>query len=199
MDENPENRNNVRLDYKSPITIENLKAGIIYKARMLNYSKHGLYFETDSLLQRGEEVFIGIEYSPYSDSQDTYECLRSTIKWRKKLPTSHFNYGYGVKYSFDYDKQKSRDERLKIVDDQRKHTRKRYSQDLLFAAQNKILKGLAKNISPSGVFIETHHRLEAGYVITLVLPLKNDKTAKIKGEIIWSGPNGFGVKFISIK
>ena len=199
MDENPENRNTARLDYKSPVTIENLKAGIIYQARMLNYSKHGLYFETDSLLQLGEEVFIGIEYSPYSDSQDTYECLRSTIKWRKKLPTSHFNYGYGVKYSFDYDKQKSRDERLKIVDDQRKHTRKRYSQDLLFAAQNKILKGLAKNISPSGVFIETHHRLEAGYVITLVLPLKNDKTAKIKGEIIWSGPNGFGVKFISIK
>ena len=199
MDENPENRNNARIDYRSPVMIENLKAGIIYQARMLNYSKHGLYFETDSLLQLGEEVFIGIEYSPYSDSQDTYECLRSTIMWRKKLPTSHFNYGYGVKYSFDYDKQKSRDERLKIVDDQRKHTRKRYSQDLLFAAQNKILKGLAKNISPSGVFIETHHRLEAGYVITLVLPLKNDKTAKIKGEIIWSGPNGFGVKFISIK
>jgi hypothetical protein len=119
--------------------------------------------------------------------------------WRKKLPTSHFNYGYGVRYSFDYDKQKSRDERLKIVDDQRKHTRKRYSQDLLFAAQNKILKGLAKNISPSGVFIETHHLLEAGHVITLILPLKNDKTAKIKGEIIWSDPNGFGVKFISIK
>jgi Tfp pilus assembly protein PilZ len=199
MDENPENRNTARLDYKSPVTIENLKAGIIYQARMLNYSKHGLYFETDSLLQLGEEVFIGIEYSPYSDSQDTYECLRSTIMWRKKLPTSHFNYGYGVRYSFDYDKQKSRDERLKIVDDQRKHTRKRYSQDLLFAAQNKILKGLAKNISPSGVFIETHNLLEAGHVITLVLPLKNDKTAKIKGEIIWSDPNGFGVKFISIK
>ena len=125
MDENPENRNTARLDYKSPVTIENLKAGIIYKARMLNYSKNGLYFETDSLLQLGEEVFIGIEYSPYSNSQDTYECLRSTIMWRKKLPTSHFNYGYGVRYSFDYDKQKSRDERLKIVDDQRKHTRKR--------------------------------------------------------------------------
>jgi Tfp pilus assembly protein PilZ len=199
MDENPENRNTARLDYKSPVTIENLKAGIIYQARMLNYSKHGLYFETDSLLQLGEEVFIGIEYSPYSNSQDTYECLRSTIMWRKKLPTSHFNYGYGVRYSFDYDKQKSRDERLKIVDDQRKHTRKRYSQDLLFAAQNKILKGLVKNISPSGVFIETHHHLEAGHVITLVLPLKNHKTAKIKGEIIWSDPNGFGVKFVSIK
>ena len=199
MDENPENRNNARIDYRSPVMIENLKAGIIYQARMLNYSKHGLYFETDSLLELGEEVFIGIEYSPYSDSMGTYECLRSKIMWRKKLPTSHFNYGYGVKYSFEYDKQKSPDERLKIVDDQRKHTRRRYSQNLLFAAQNKILKGLAKNISPSGVFIETHHHLESGIMITLVIPLKNDQTAKIKGKVMWSGPNGFGVKFISIK
>ena len=199
MDENPENRHNARIKYRAPVMIENLKAGIIYQARMLNYSKHGLYFETDSWLNLGDEVFIGIEYSPYSDSHDTYECLRSKILWRKKLPTSHFKYGYGVQYCIDYDKQKSRDRRLKIVDDQRKHTRKRYIQDLLFSAQNKILKGLAKNISPSGVFIKTNHRWKIGQIVTLVVPLKGDKTAKIKGEVIWFGPNGFGVKFISIK
>ncbi|MGD8963548.1 MAG: PilZ domain-containing protein, partial [Desulfobacterales bacterium] len=113
MDENPENRNNARIKYRAPVMIENLKAGIIYQARMLNYSKHGLYFETDNWLQLGEEVFIGIEYSPYSDSHDTYECLRVKIMWRKKLPTSHFKYGYGVHYSINYDKQKSRDRRLK--------------------------------------------------------------------------------------
>lgn len=199
MDENPENRNNARITYKSPVTIEDLSAGIIYQARMLNFSKHGLYFETDNLLHPDDEVFIGVEYSPYSDSHDTYECLRAKIMWRRKLPTSHFKYGYGVKYSIDYDKQKSRNGSLKIVDDQRKHTRKRYSQNLLFATQNKILKGLAKNISPSGVFIQTRQRLEAGHTVTLVVPLKNDKTAKIKGEVVWSGPEGFGVNFISIK
>lgn len=179
--------------------IENLKAGIIYQAKMLNYSKRGLYFETDSWLQLGDEVFIGIESSPYSDSHDSYECLRAKIMWRKKLPISHFKYGYGVQYTIDYDKQKSRDSSLKIVEDQRKHTRRRYIQDLLFSARNIILKGLAKNISPSGVFIETHHRLDAGRIIKLVVPLKRGRTAKIKGEVIWSSPNGFGVKFISIK
>ena len=199
MDKNPENRYNARINYKSPVMIENLNAGIIYKARMLNYSKHGLYFETDSWLQLGDEVYIGIEYSPYSDSHDTYECLRAKIMWRKKLPTSHFKYGYGVQYSIDYDKQKSPDHSLKIVDDKRKHARKRYSQNLLFAAQNKILKGLAKNISPSGVFIETHHLLDVGRIITLVVPLKKGRAAKIKGEVIWSSPNGFGVNFLSIK
>ena len=199
MDDNPENRKNARIRYKSPVTIENLKAGIIYQARMLNFSKFGLYFEADSLLGLGDEVFIGIEYSPYADSQDTYECVRANIMWRRELPTSFFKYGYGVKYSIDYDKQKSQNGNLKIVEDQRKHVRIRYSKTIIFATQNKILNGITKDISPSGVFIETRHRLEVGQTVTLTIPLKNARYAKIKSEIIWAGPEGFGVKFLHIK
>ena len=153
MYDNPENRDNARIKYKSPVTIENLRAGIIYQARMLNYSKYGLYFETDDLLRLGEEVFIGIEYSPYTDSKDTYECVRAKIMWRRELPTSFFKYGYGVKYSIDYDKQKTRNGNLKIVEDPRRHVRRRYSKAIMYATQDEILKGLAKDISPSGVFI----------------------------------------------
>ena len=199
MDKNPENRNNARISYKSPVTIENLKAGIIYQARMLNYSKYGLYFETDSMLPLGEEVYIGIEYSPYSNSRDTYECVRAKIMWRKTLPTSFFKYGYGVKYSIDYDKQKSQNGGLTIIEDQRKHSRKRYSKPIVFATQNKILNGITKDISPSGVFIETYHRLEVGQSVTLAIPLKSAKHAKIRGKVTWAGPNGFGIKFLSIK
>ncbi len=199
MDKNPENRDNARISYKSPVTIENLKAGIIYRARMLNYSKYGLYFETDSLLPLGEEVFIGIEYSPYSESRGSYECVRAKIMWRKKLPTSFFKYGYGVKFSIDYDKQKSQNGGLTIIEDQIKHSRTRYSKPIIFATQNKILNAITKDISPSGVFIETYYRLEVGRTVTLVIPLKNNKKAKIKGKVTWSGPEGFGIKFISIK
>ncbi len=199
MVDNPENRDNARIKYKSPVTIENLKAGIIYQARMLNFSKYGLYFETDSLLGLGDEVFIGIEYSPYADSQDTYECVRAKIMWRRELPTSFFKYGYGVKYSIDYDKQKSRNGNLKIVEDQRKHARKRYSKRILFSTRGKILSGITKDISPSGVFIETHSRLEVGQTVTLVVPLKEDRKAKILSEVIWGSPDGFGVKFLHIK
>jgi len=199
MDDNPENRDNARIRYKSPVTIENLKAGIIYQARMLNFSKFGLYFETDSLLGLGDEVFIGIEYSPYADSHDTYECVRAKIMWRRQLPTSFFKYGYGVKYSIDYDKQKSRESNLKIVEDQRKHARKRYSKHIIFSTRNKILNGITKDISPSGVFIETQHRLEVGQTVTLTIPLKTGKNAKITSEVMWDGPEGFGVKFLQIK
>jgi Tfp pilus assembly protein PilZ len=199
MDENPEKRDNARINYKSPVTIENLKAGILYQARMLNYSKYGLYFETDSLLNLGEEVFIGIEYSPYADSSDTYECFRAKIIWRRKLPTSYFKYGYGVKYSLDYDKQRSRNGSLKIVEDQRKHERKPYSKSIIFATQNELIKGLTKDISPAGVFIEAHEALEVGQTVTLAVPLKKAKTAKIKGKVVWSTRDGFGVQFLRIK
>ena len=198
MDENPENRDNARIKHKSPVTIENLKAGIIYQARMLDYSKHGLYFETDSLLLLGDEVFIGIEYSPYSDSHDTYECLRAKIMWRRELPTSYLKYGYGVKFSIDYYKQRSQSN-LKIVENQRKHQRKPYSKSIVYATKNHLIKGLTKDISPAGVFIETDDALHAGQTITLAVPLKKAKTAKIKGQVVWSTRDGFGVKFLHIK
>ena len=199
MEENPENRDNARIKYKSPVTIENLKAGVIYQARMLDYSKYGLYFETDSLLPLGEEVFIGIEYSPYADSHNTYECLRAKIMWRRELPTSYFKYGYGVKFSVDYDKQRAKASNLKIVEDQRKHQRKPYSKPIVYATKNQLVKGLTKDISPAGVFIETDHTLHAGQTITLAIPLKTAKTAKIKGQVVWSNRDGFGVKFLNIK
>jgi hypothetical protein len=119
--------------------------------------------------------------------------------WRRELPTSFFKYGYGVKYSLDYDKQKNRNGNLKIVEDQRRHARKRYSKAIMYATQNEILKGLTKDISPSGVFIETQHSLEVGQFITLIIPLKNGKHARIKSKVIWVGPEGFGVKFLHIK
>ena len=199
MDENPENRDNARIKYKSPVTIENLKAGVIYQARMLDYSKYGLYFETDSLLSQREDVFIGIEYSPYADSHNTYECLRAKIMWRRELPTSYFKFGYGVKFSIDYDKQRSQSGNLKIVEDQRKHQRKPYSKPIVYATKNQLIKGLTKDISSAGVFIETNNTLHAGQTIILAIPLKKAKTAKIKGQVVWSNRDGFGVRFLRIK
>jgi Tfp pilus assembly protein PilZ len=199
MHENPENRDNARIKHKSPVTIENLKAGIIFQARMLDFSKHGLYFETDSLLRLGEEVFIGIEYSPYSDSHDTYECVRAKIMWRRELPTSFFKFGYGVKYSVAYDKQRSQNRNLKIVEDQRKHRRKPYSKSIACATKNQLFKGITKDISPAGVFIETDLALQAGQTITLAIPLRKAKTARIKGKVVWSNQDGFGVKFLRVK
>ena len=63
--QNLENRKNARSDEFRPISVKDLKAGISHKATMLNYSKNGMYFEADSILQPGTEIYLGIEERKY--------------------------------------------------------------------------------------------------------------------------------------
>jgi Tfp pilus assembly protein PilZ len=198
MDTNPEKRNNARIDHQCSVTIENLKAGLMYKAKMMNFSANGLYFEADNLLQPGEEIFVGIDNSPFASSKDTYECYRVKIVWRKKLKTSAFYYGYGAKHSIDYRKVKSQNGDSTEWEDIRRRQRKSYAKSIRFAAKNRIFEGFLKNISSAGVFIEADENFSAGQILTFEIPLKKNQKAKVKGEIVWSSPDGFGVKFLSV-
>ncbi|MCK5206259.1 MAG: PilZ domain-containing protein [Desulfobacterales bacterium] len=194
--ENHEKRENVRLDEYRHISVKDLKAGIFHKATMLNYSKNGMYFETDSILQPGAEIYLGIENPSQASFVDEFECKLAEIKWRKKLKKSFYNYGYGIKFiSADNTKElKSGNQREGI--DSRKHPRKPYSKSVLYAANNQILEGTSQNISLSGIFIKTKEKLSVGQKVILSLPSKIKKRLKIRGEVVWSTHEGFGVKFL---
>jgi Tfp pilus assembly protein PilZ len=194
--QNHEKRKNVRLDEYRPISVEDLKAGIFHKATMLNCSKNGMYFETDSILQPGAEIYLGIEKSSHVSFVDEFECKLAEIIWRKKLKKSFYNYGYGAKFiSADNTKElKSGNQREGI--DSRKHPRKPYSKSVLYAANNQILEGTSQNISLSGIFIKTKEKLSVGQKVILSLPSKIKKRLKIRGEVVWSTHEGFGVKFL---
>jgi Tfp pilus assembly protein PilZ len=194
--QNQEKRDNVRLDEYRPISVKDLKAGIFHKVTMLNYSKNGMYFESDSILEPGAEIYLGIENSSRVSFADEYEGKRAEIIWRKKLKKSFYNYGYGVKFiSADNTKeQKCGNQREKI--DSRKHQRKPYSKSVIFAVDNQILEGTSENISLSGIFIKTKDKFRIGQTIILSLPSKTKKRLKIKGEVAWSNHEGFGVKFL---
>jgi len=199
MDTNPEKRNNVRMDHRCPITIENIKAGVMHRAKMMNFSDNGLYFEADNLLQPGEEIFVGIDDSPFASSKDTYECYRVKIVWRKKLKKSAFYYGYGARHTIDPRQAKRQKDTAAGWSDIRKHQRKVYSKPIRFAAKKRIFEGFLKNISAAGVFIEADEDFSAGQILTFEIPLKKNQKAKVKGEVVWSSPDGFGVKFLSIE
>jgi Tfp pilus assembly protein PilZ len=81
---------------------------------------------------------------------------------------------------------------------QRRHQRKSYSKSIRFAAKELIFEGFLKNISSAGVFIEAAENFSAGQILTFEIPLKGNQKAKVKGKVVWSSPNGFGVKFLSI-
>ena len=108
MVENSERRKNVRIDHISPLKVEDRNSGEIFKARMFNYSDNGIYFESDSVLEPGDQIYIGIQDSPYASSSGVFEYRRSEIRWRKKLKDSYFEYGYGVKLCAELNKKSSK-------------------------------------------------------------------------------------------
>jgi hypothetical protein len=204
--ENLENRDNARLDHVSSLQIQDIESGKIHKARMFNFSKEGVYFESDSVLNTGMQIYIGIQNSPYASLPDVLEYHRAEIMWQKKLKDSFFRFGYGAKLASMANKQDLkpvntqdlRSNESKQATDFRKHTRRAYDQFTLFTTQNGIFEGSIKNISSAGVFVKSESNFKVGQTLTLVLPLKNGKDAKIKGKIVWTNDEGFGLKFLSI-
>jgi Tfp pilus assembly protein PilZ len=194
--ENYEKRENVRLDEYRPISVKDLNAGIFYKATMLNYSKNGIYFETDSILEPGAEIYFGIEDSSHASFVDEFECKLARIIWRKKLKKSFYNYGYGVKFILADSTNEHKCGNQKKDIDTRKHTRKQYTKSVLYAADNQILEGTSQNISSSGIFLKTKDKLRVGQTMILSLPSKTEKGLKIRGEVVWSNHQGCGVKFL---
>ena len=196
MTQNLENRKNARLDEYRPISVKDLKAGIFHKAKMLNYSKSGMYFETDSILQLGTKIYIGIENSLDVSFADEFECKLAEIVRRKKLTKSFYNYGYGIKFiSADDTKERGGGDQRKDIDS-RKHPRKPYSKSVICAANNKIIKSTSQNISISGIFLKAEDKIGIGQTIFLSLPSRTKKRIKIKGEVVWSNNEGCGVKFL---
>jgi Tfp pilus assembly protein PilZ len=80
----------------------------------------------------------------------------------------------------------------------RKHPRKPYKQATMFSTKNGIFEGTIKNISSCGVFIMSKKPFEVGQILTLARQYKNGEHVKIKGQIVWTDDDGFGVKFLSV-
>ena len=196
--ENLENRDTARIDHTSSLQVQDMESEKIYKARMFNYSKEGIYFESDSVLNPGIQIYIGIQNSPYASMPDVLEYHRAQIMWRKELKRSFFRYGYGVKLASLANKQDLQLDDKKETKDLRKHPRRPYDQFTLFTTQNGIFEGSINNISSSGVFLKSKNTFEVGQILSLVLPFKNGKDVKVKGQIVWTNDKGFGVKFLSI-
>ena len=194
-----EKRSDNRTDFKLPITVED-SSGIIYKARMVNYSRSGVYIETDWLLRPGTEIYIEMEKSPYaSDTFDLPERYRSVILWHARLKNSFYSYGYGVRYAPDIDSQIPQIKVLqetKIGEDLRRYPRRHFSNSVFFTLRNKYFEGLIDNISKNGIFIETQDDFTVGQIVRLVIPgTKIDNGTMLKGEIRHRNKKGIGIQF----
>src|SRR5210317_146483 len=186
MTENLENRKSARINHTSPLQAKDLQSGKIHNAKMFNYSKEGFYFESDSVLNPGIQIYIGIKNSPYASLPDVLEYHRGEVVWRKELKDSFFRFGYGVKLKTLVKKQDLELKDIRKPKESRKHPRRQYNQFIHFDDQSGIFEGTIKNISSSGVFLMSKKAFEVGEILTLVLPIKNGKFTNAKGQIIWT-------------
>ena len=194
---NPERRAKARLTHVAPVNLKDINTGATYTARMFNYSETGLYFESDSLIDPGTEVYVGIRRTSYDKSPSDYNCYRGVIRWRGKLPEdSHFYYSYGLQFASGHEPIDDGDNVRKPAKNTRKHPRKPLRKPIRFSDEKRVFKGWTGDISPSGVFVNANHGFRPGQIITLAIPDKDGKDVLIRGQVVWSNEKGFGVKFI---
>jgi hypothetical protein len=192
-----EKRRESRIYYWTPVTIQESDVCFLYRARLANHSRRGLYFETDLLLIPGSKAYIGIQDSTHRFFPEGYGSFLVEIIWRKRLSKNIFNYGYGTKVISD--KAKIKVQKIDHVELQelRKSPRKSFSKLAYFASENKYYEGIIKNLSRRGAFIETKIKFSNGDAINLVVPGPT-KYIQIRCKIIYFKQNGFGVKFKSV-
>jgi len=184
----------LRISYWTPITIQEAGAYFLYRARLSNYSRGGICFETDLLLHPQAEVYIGIEDKNHILFSEDHGNFLVNIIWRKRLTESSFNYSYGAKLSLDETQKKSQINSDNKIKELRRNPRKSFSRPIYFRSGNIYYKGAIRNISRSGAFIETKAKVSNGDELKLVLPGPK-RYVLLKGEIIHLKPTGFGVVF----
>jgi hypothetical protein len=90
----------------------------------------------------------------------------------------------------------SKDSGVKDNPDPRKYPRKPYSKSVIFNCRDQTYEGSIKNISRSGVFIETTDQFFFGQSIELVISnTRIDRGKRLRGWIVHLSKTGMGVTF----
>jgi hypothetical protein len=176
--------------------VQELDDSYIFKATIFNRDNNGLYFETSIHLNRGEVIYIGYDESSSGSSPQTHQA---EILWAKRLTNSHYNYGYGAKYIHGGSNQKSEDLNFADEAELRKNARRQFCKSVFILLVNDYYQGRSKNLSRSGIFIETTLRISVGQSIKLVIPgTKIDKGVMLKGRVVHKNQDGIGIRFTKL-
>ena len=203
-----ERRRHKRFKYEALLSHDVSTNDLIHAGKLHNFSKGGLYFESDQTIYPGQDIFVGLVIHADSPGKDTQLLFEVKIVWHKQLRDSDYSYGYGGRFLTSHDsvnetgqivpfeKKDSPAEDLQDEYDSRKHRRRPYNNYLRFTYDNDEYKGLVTNIGRGGVFIVTKEKLVLGGRIKLVLPgSKTRKEVWVSGWVVWISSDGIGVSF----
>jgi len=207
-----ERRKHKRHQYEAFISHDILSPEVRPAGKLYNFSKQGLYFESNHDFLPLEEVFV--EIIDQGTSSDTEQELLFDVEiiWRKNLPDAPFRYGYGAKFKFSNEtiehKIKSAPlkkppfalklppPRLENEPEAREFPRKSCHQSIVFNHGAQVCRGWVTNISRGGVFIRTQSKFSLGFKIRMVIT--GDKALKDSQRLGWIvrlNSEGFAVSF----
>ena len=199
-----------RFSYEAIISHDLLTRQKIFAGKIANFSKGGLYFESDQTIHPGEEIFLKLTKPADAPGDDSLPQLPFVVKilWHKSLQASAFRYGYGAQYldpqdalvktieSAEAGKTDRKHHAPQDDEDPREYPRRAYNKPLVFDYKNQYYRSLVTDISHGGVFIKTKLKMSLGRKVIIVIPgSKIRKKSKIKGWIVRRNPEGFAVKF----
>ena len=71
------------------------------------------------------------------------------------------------------------------------------SEDTHFAANRMLFRGIIKNVSEGGIFVQTKERFTVGQEIIVAGPFgENNEDVKQLGKVVWQDESGIAVQFI---
>ena len=92
-----ERRKSQRIRHHSAILHNTNPPDFFYRGTMFNFSKSGLYFESNEDLVEGDTICVSIKQPPQQLILDTDQYLDVKIMWCRQLQDSSYQIGYGAK------------------------------------------------------------------------------------------------------
>lgn len=103
-----------RFNHEAPVVIEKFGCRRYANGRMFNYSRGGIYFESDVAFQPGTRIRIDIDKSQNGLAANRYYAV---VKWCKEISAAVVLYDYGIGVEFDPAKNRTAGTgRLKVID-----------------------------------------------------------------------------------
>ncbi len=205
---NTERRKYKRFEYEALIAHDILAQKKVYRGKIYNFSKGGLYFESDQILNPGEQLCLEVISHSDSAGSDVHLFYGVEITWHRLLKNSYLRHGFGARFiSPEHSPLKNLDvtrfEKAARLPkdpagekDPRRYVRQSCHQKLLFSCNQRTYEGLVKDISNGGAFIATDHRFALGQAIQMVIADSkiNGPTQRI-GWVVRLTPEGIAVRF----
>ena len=185
-----------RFNYEADISHDIVIPDIHCDGRIFNFSREGIYFESDERVEPGDQISLTIKKLDGREETFDVEILR-----RKRLHGAAYRFGYGTRSI------ESKSSLVKVFDkdlaptpidnkDSREYCRKIYNKLLRFHNENKNHNAWIRDISRGGAFIETNLWFPVGKRIVLTIPAKKARKAvRLQGWIVRCSEAGFGIKF----